>query len=483
MAKKEREGTEWGMIASGEGANKIAIQYLAEFQSKYMSDRILLLNTTASDIRPEKAFGARLTPEFQSILQKIKKEKTCIFGSAPSGAGNVWKIGEEEAAKDFETIRRYFANSQLAQADVILGLATLGGGTGNGSLPYIISQLKNKMPTAAQSNYISLGIWPLNSEASQRHFNAVCGFTRLLKYGEGGKRNSELVLIAHNSQVADLVGLQAQGPAQDKFYLINREIIKAMDMMVAPSGKASEATIDVADYYQLPTSFGVYHFTPCISWDNDPDVIGLEAGVELALRSPMCPLEPKTATMAYFIVRAPEKKLRDGTFTQEGLEDAARKLSSKFMAGSQGGLVRYCSLTSKEGDGFDAMVLLGGFSLKKLLAGSIGKFKSFSENLKRSGDALELKDDEHPNIRAAIKPEELEMIEGWLRDYSKKTEELISKARRGGGPDEEMLEGWMREEAKARPKADSQSQAPKPGDQAKSPKGPAPQRKPKKRNG
>ena len=446
------------MIASGEGANKIAIQYLTEFQKKYLSDRILLLNTTASDIRPEKAFGARITPEFQSVLQKIKKEKTCIFGSAPSGAGNVWKIGEEEAAKDFETIRRYFANSQLAQADVILGLATLGGGTGNGSLPYIISQLKSKLPTAAQSSFISLGIWPLDSEASQRHFNAICGFTRLLKYGEGGKRNSELVIIAHNSRVAELIGTQAQGSSQDKFYLINREIIKAMDMMVAPSGKTSEATIDVADYYQLPTSFGVYHFTPCISWDNDPEVIGLEAGLELAFRSPMCPLEPKTATMAYIIVRAPEKKLRDGTFTQEGLEDAARKLSSKFMAGSQGGLVRYCSLTSKEGDGFDAMVLLGGFSLKKLLAGSIGKFKAFSENLKRSGGALELKDEEQPNIRAAIKPEELGRIEGWLREYSKKTEELISKAKRGGGAEEEMLEGWMKEEGTARPKAQNQGQ-------------------------
>ncbi len=443
MAKKEREGTEWGMIASGEGANKIAIQYLAEFQNKYMSDRILLFNTTASDIRPEKAFGARLSPEFNSILQKIKKEKTCIFGSAPSGAGNVWKIGEEEAAKDFETIRRYFSNSQLAQADVVLGIATLGGGTGNGSLPYIISQLKSKMPTAAQGNYISLGIWPLDSEASQRHFNAICGFTRLLKYGEGGKRNCEMVIVVHNSRVADSIGAVGQ---KDKFYLINREIIKAVDMMVAPSGKGSEATIDVADYYQLPTSFGVYHFTPCISWENDPDVIGMEAGLELALRSPMCPIEEKTATMAYFVLRAPEKLVRDGTFTQEGLEDAARKLSGRFMAGSHGGLVRYCSLTAKEGDNFDVMVLLGGFSLKKLLRGSIGKFKAFSENLKHGpGGALEIKDEDHPNIKAALKAEELEKIEGWLREYSKKTDELIGKARKGGGAEEELLEGWMKE--------------------------------------
>ncbi|MFH0817178.1 MAG: hypothetical protein V1909_00930 [Candidatus Micrarchaeota archaeon] len=448
MAKKEREGTEWGMIASGEGANKIAIQYLSEFKSKYMSDRILLLNTTASDIRPEKAFGSRINPEFQSILQKIKKEKTCIFGGAPSGAGNVWKIGEDEATKDFETIRRYFANSQLAQADVVLGLATLGGGTGNGSLPYVISQLKSKTTTGAQGNYISLGIWPLDSEASQRHFNAICGFTRLLRYGPNGKRNSDLVIIVHNSKVAELIGDASANPP-DKYYLINLEIIKAMDMMVAPSGKASEATIDVADYYQLPTSFGVYHFTPCISWDNDPKVIGLEAGLELALRSPMCPMEEKTATMAYFIVRAPEKHIKNGTFTQERLEEVARKLSLKFMAGSHGGLVRYCSLNSKEGEGFDAMVLLGGFSLKKLLSGSIGKFKAFSENLRRGpGDTLELTDDEHPNIRAAIKPGELETIERWLREYSKKTEDLIEKAKKGGPAEEEMLEGWM-EEGKA----------------------------------
>jgi cell division GTPase FtsZ len=444
MAKKEREGTEWGMIASGEGANRIAIQYLSEFQNKYMSDRILLFNTTASDIRPEKAFGSRLSPEFSSILQRIRKEKTCIFGSAPSGAGNVWKIGEDEAMKDFETIRRYVANSPIAQVDVILGLATLGGGTGNGSLPCIINQLKSKMPTTAHGNYIALGIWPLNSEASQRHFNAVCGFTRLLRYGEAGARNSEMMIIVHNSQVAELLNSSEKS---DKFYSINNEIIRAVDMMIAPSGKSSEATIDIADYYQIPTSFGAYHFTPCVSWGNDSKIMGLEASLELAMRSPMCPVEEKTATMAYFIVRAPERQIKDGTFTQEGLEEASREISSRFMAGKHGGLVRYCSLSSKEsGDGYDVMVLLGGFSLKKLLSGSIEKFRTFAENLKHTGDKLEVRDEDHPSIKASLKAEEIELLERWLREYSKKTENLIQKARKGGIGDEQALDDWLKQE-------------------------------------
>lgn len=450
MARKEREGTEWGMLASGEGANKIAIQYLSEFQNKYMSDRILLFNTTASDIRPEKAFGSRLNSEFQSTLNKIKKEKTCIFGSAPSGAGNVWKIGEDSATKDFETIRRYVANSQLAQVDVVLGVATLGGGTGNGSLPYIISQLRSKMPTTAHSNFISLGIWPLESEASQRHFNAICGFTRLLRYGEKGERNSDMVLVIHNSQVADMI--EGSDDKQDKFYRINHEIIKAVDMMIAPGGKTSEATIDIADYYEIPTSFGVYHFTPCISWDNDPEVIGLDAAAELALRSPMCPLEQKTATMAYFIVRAPAQKIQDGTFTQQAVEETARKLSSRFMAGKHGGLVRYCSLSAKEaGEGYDVMVLLGGFSLKKLLAGSIGKFSAFAENLKHVGKELEVKDEDHPSIKAKLKEGELEILERWLREYSKKTEDLIAKAKRGDSAEDKALEDWMKEKDEKKP--------------------------------
>ncbi|MFH1447321.1 MAG: hypothetical protein ABIG39_00515 [Candidatus Micrarchaeota archaeon] len=445
MAKRstERTGTEWGMLASGEGANRIAIQYLAEFQNKYMSDRILLFNTTKADVRPEK-FGAHLTPEFQAILQKIKKEKTCIFGSAPSGAGNVWKIGEDEAAKDFETIRRYVSNSQLAQVDVMLGVTTLGGGTGNGSLPYIINQLKSKMPTTAHGRYISLAIWPLSSEASQRHFNAICGFTRLLKYGEKGRRNSDMVIVIHNSQVAKMIGKSTD--KLDKFYKINYEIIKAVDMMIAPSGRTSEATIDIADYYEIPTSFGVYHFTPAISWDNDPDVIGIEAGIELAMRSPMCPIQDKTATMAYFIVRAPEKIIKAGVFSQEEIEEAARKVSSRFIAGKHGGLLRYCSLSSKSaGDGYDVMVLLGGFSLKKLLSDSIGKFKAFADNLKpgMQEGTVELKDDEHPHIKTKLKADELERIEEWLREYSKKTEDLIQRTRRGDLDEEKILDDWM----------------------------------------
>ncbi len=447
MPKKttERAGTEWGMLASGEGANKIAIQYLAEFQNKYMSDRILLFNTTKADVRPEK-FGLHVSPEFQLILQKIKKEKTCIFGSAPSGAGNVWKIGEDEALKDFETIRRYISNSQLAQVDVMLGVTTLGGGTGNGSLPYIINQLKSKMPTTAHGRYISLAIWPLSSEASQRHFNAICGFTRLLRFGDKGKRNSDMVILIHNSQVAKMIGETKD--KYDKFYKINHEIIKAVDMMIAPSGRTSEATIDIADYYEIPTSFGVYHFTPCISWNNDPDILGIDAGIELAMRNPMCPINEKTATMSYFIVRAPEKKIRSGEFSQEDIEEAARKASSRFIAGKHGGLVRYCSLSSKaSGDGYDVMVLLGGFSLNKLLGDSIGKFKAFADNLKpgMKEGMVEVKDEDSPKIKTKLKADELDRIENWLREYSTKTESLIRRAKRGETSEEKILQDWLQE--------------------------------------
>ena len=166
----------------------------------------------------------------------------------------------------------------------------------------------------------------------------------------------------------------------------------------------------------------------------------------------------KTATMAYFIVRAPERLIRDGTFTQEEVEEVSKKIASRFMAGTHGGLVRYCSLISKErapgqaaDDGFDVMVLLGGFSLKKLLSASFGKFKSFSENLGGSGGSLEVRDDDKPSIRSVLTATELEKIEAALRDYSKKTEDLILKAKRRESSEDE-LDGWMKgPERAARP--------------------------------
>jgi cell division GTPase FtsZ len=430
----EEYSTKWSIIASGEGANRISFLYYAKYRNPAIEDRVLLLNTTTADVKPEKTFEYMLTkdPGFQEVYERIRREKICIFGKSPSGAGNNWKVGENEAKEDFDTIRRYIENLKLSGRDVIFGIATLGGGTGNGSLPYIIYRLKygREASTMGGNSFIALGIMPYDFEAPQRFFNTICGIARLLEYGENGMQNADMLLLVDNTQIENLLGVK-ESFKEERYYRINEEIIKAINMMIAPGGKGARSTIDVADYYQLPSNIGTYHFTPCMSLGNDPEVFGIETALETAMDRPMAPIDPKTATMAYVIVVAPKKYVENGTFTQEGLEDITRKWAVKNMAGKRGGILRYSSLVaSEESDTLDIMILLGGFSLKDIMSKTLQKYYDFKDSLKIEKGKVEIKDESDPRIKVKINLKDIETIESRIKNYIQLTEERIRRAKR-----------------------------------------------------
>lgn len=439
--------TRWSIIAAGEGANRISFLYYAQFKNPVIEDRVLLLNTSTADVKPDKTFEYILEkdPSFKETFDKIKREKICIFGKSPSGAGNNWKVGENEAREDFDTIRRYIANLGIGGRDVIMGITTLGGGTGNGSLPYIINTLKygDVSVSPGENSYMALGIMPYDFEAPQRYFNTVCGLTRLLKFGEEGKQNADMLLLVDNSQVEKILGATTHAK-EERYHMINQEIIDAIRMMIAPGGVAAKSTIDIADYYQLPSNIGTYHFTPCMSQDNDPEIFNIETALDTAVNRPMVPIDPKTATMAYFIVVAPERYIERGYFSQEELENIVRNWSVKNLVGERGGTLRYSSLvSSKETDTLDVMILLGGFSLKGIMEKTLQKYYDFKESLKPpSKGKVEIADSNDPRIRVQINVNDMEIIETRIKDYIALTEEKIKRARKKEIDLDAVLKDW-----------------------------------------
>ncbi|MFQ5815550.1 MAG: hypothetical protein ACE5G7_03540 [Candidatus Hydrothermarchaeaceae archaeon] len=441
-----REGTRWSIIASGEGANRISFLYYAMFRNQAIEDRVLLLNTTTADVRPEKTFEYMLTKDsnFGQLYDNIKREKICIFGKSPSGAGNNWKVGENEAREDFDTIRRYISNLKLGGRDVILGITTLGGGTGNGSLPYIIHELKygSGVMAPGENSFMALGILPYDFEAPQRFFNTICGISRLLRFGERTRQNADLLILVDNDQVERILGI-SEASKEERYYRINQEIIKAIDMMIEPGSEGTMSTIDVSDYYQLPGNLGVYHFTPCLSLGNDPDIFGIETAMEDAVRNPMAPIDPKTAIMAYVIVVAPEKYVDNGTFTQEELEYTTRNWAVKNLAGKRGGVLRYSSLVADPNrDTLDVMILLGGFSLEKIVSKSLQRYYDFKDSLRTVDEDVEIRDDVDERIRVRIGVKDIEMIENSIKDYIAVTEDKIKKASRAEIDVTKKLSEW-----------------------------------------
>ncbi len=438
--------TKWGIIAAGEGANRISFQYYSQFRNPAIEDRVLLLNTTTADVKLDKTFEYIISKDagLQQVYEEVKRSRICIFGKSPSGAGNNWKLGENEAREDFDSIVKYITGLKLAERDVILGIATLGGGTGNGSLPYIIHRLKRGEDLAyrREISYLALGIVPYDFEAPQRYFNTICGLTRLLKYGEDGGQNADMLLLVDNGQVERMlkVGISAR---EERYYQINQEIIKAVNMLIAPSSLGAKSTIDVADYYQLPSNIGVYHFTPCMSLGNDPEIFEIETALEMAASNPMAPLDLKTATMAYIVAVVPQKYVDSGKFSQEDLEAKAHEWAVKNIAGEWGGILRYASLvSSKEQETLDVMILLGGFSFDKILAKSLQKYYDFIDILRVDKGEVELKDESDPRIRVRISMKDIETIETKLKEYIALTQEKIGKVQEVKTDLLEKLEEW-----------------------------------------
>jgi hypothetical protein len=292
---------------------------------------------------------------------------------------------------------------------------------------------------------MALGILPYDFEGPQRHFNALCGISRLLKFGNnGGRQNADIVILVHNSQIEEMVDVRKRGKGkEERYYTINQEIIKAINMLISPGGGTAKYTIDIADYYELPSSIGVYHFTPCLSLGNEPEIIGVETALESAIHSPMVPVDVKTATMVYVVVVAPKKYVDNGTFTQEGLEDTVRNWAVKNLAGKRGGILRYSSLVStEEQETFDVVLLLGGFSLNKIIMGSLQKYYDFKSSLKFTNDDVEIKDIENPRIKARVSVKDIENIENSIKEYIVTTEEKIKVAKKGELDMDEIMREW-----------------------------------------
>lgn len=431
---KSEQPTKWSIIASGEGADRIALQYHTKFYNEAIKDRVLLLNTASADVHPERIFDylVKKDAKFLEISEKVKRERICIFGSM-SGAGNVWKVGERQAKEDFDIIRRYLTNLRIIEGDVILTINTLGGGTGNGSMPYLIYELKyGKTLLAGHKNrFFSLGVLPYDDEPPQRHFNAICGIARLLKYGDGNnaKQNTDLLILVSNTQIEKGISVKASSD-EERYYEINKAIIEAIDIMTFPGGKTAKTTVDVADYHQIPKNLGVYHFTPCIATHLDPEIIDIETAIKFAVSNPMAPIDVKTATMAYFIVRVPKKYV--GTkFSQEELEMITKEWAVKNMCGSTGGVARYASLTySDRINHYDVLVLLGGFSLKDVISTSLYKYRIFAEGLREGMAEKEVE----------MTKEDINNIETNIKNYIKHTEDIIKFVSKGG--DEEEIKKW-----------------------------------------
>ncbi|MFB6154577.1 MAG: hypothetical protein ABEJ22_01695 [Haloferacaceae archaeon] len=406
MSQSTDPFTRWSVVAAGQGGGRIASQFFERSENPGIDERILVINTNRSDIRNT---IRRIQDEMQlESVEDVWDQYALEFGSE-GGAGNQFAKGEQLARESFDRIMNDgLVRSRFAGTDAIMHMATLGGGTGNGSIPYIIQRFKSDISQKFEQSWLpnvthtSFAVWPYYSEPPQRHFNAVCGLSRLLRQSDG-QQNADMVLLAANSHLDD-------DENRNDYARVNERIITAVDMMLG-AGRDTQGVIDVQDYVSIPSQLGAYHFTPAVKVGANADMFELDYIFEQAAKNAFVPLDVGTARVTFAIVRAPESMIHAGDITEPDVNNALDAWQDSHGISAPG----MTSLTPKRepGSDVDVLMLLGGFDLGPLLDHSWDQYESHKQNVQRArslGNSI-------------LSQSELQRIEDNLLEYRELNEE------------------------------------------------------------
>ena len=413
-----RDTTQWGIIASGQGGCRIASQLFTRADNPGIDNRIVLINTNDTDIQESLD---RVDAQLAMDRETISREHVALFGPS-SGAGNDFFDGEQFAEEGFDEILRPVNNT--AQSEALLYTLALGGGTGNGSVPYVIDQLSQAPDGGAVAEYVdgatwlsaipqfAVAAWPFRGEGVQRYFNAVCGLSRLLMR-EDGSPNADMTILASNAHLRQLATENDdaerldRGPVSDED-LVNRRIIDALDLFIS-AGRTADDTIDVKDYARQPQTRGAYHGTFGAEFGK-PIGLDIEVAIRNATDNTFVPVDPSTAEAAYVVVRAPEQQVTDGKITAG---DVRTSVADWKLEQGLDRAVGMQTLSTVPGGGntFDVLVFLAGFDLDPLMEES------------RSWERFEMERDSRQQNRSSERIQRLNRIELNLREYRNNLED------------------------------------------------------------
>ena len=369
------EFTRWAVIASGEGGGRIASQFFQRTENPGIGDRILLMNTNRADIRNN---INRIVRSVSIDQEEITQKYTVDFGPK-DGAGNKFHWGEENIRQEEDRVFEEIEAAEIDEADAFLYITTLGGGTGCGSVPYLVNSLRETPPSPAfaDTTHVALAAWPFEYEGAQMHFNAIAGLSRLLNWYDGSQ-TADIVLIADNSHLAETVAenmttVSGNGGLGQKD-AVNQALIEVIDMMIA-AGRETYGTTDVIDIMAWPSQRNTRHLTPGLALDMET-IYDLEMPFDMAAENTFAPIDPTTAEGVIAVVRAPRAEIgKRERFTEPGVMKALDSWLEKNGFDRDSTMKMHTlTPTDEKTDTYDVMLLFTGFDVDPLLEKSMPKF-------------------------------------------------------------------------------------------------------------
>ncbi len=206
------------------------------------------------------------------------------------------KAAEEDIDKVLEAVKR---------PDLLIAVCGLGGGTGSGALPYIVSELKKSLPDLVVG---VIGDIPFKFEGLERIKNAQVGIKELLPV-------ADFIVVNMNDMLLDKYGSL---PVREAFRAVDLLVANAIESLLRCfDPKGSIKHVDFSDFVSAVKGSGL-----CMMGFGRHRMI--RRALENAIENRLLDADPSSAKGALLLVQAPV-----GTSLKEAM-DALRALSEKY---------------------------------------------------------------------------------------------------------------------------------------------------------
>ena len=385
----------WGLVGAGQCGRRVAAAVCERAMGSDIGARTVLVDSSPV---PMRRTLDRLASALDIERSTASRDHLVTF-EAHAGLGQTIFDDPESATAEVASVAESI-EATIADADAVLYALELGGQTGNSVVPRVIDRLSPPqddptdadpgpgLPGGEGTSQVALGVWPFDRVQPRRHFDAVCGLSRLLRRPDGTP-NADMTLLASNARLSEIghfghavhpagaVGAGSKLHTDESAWIT--DVIADAIRSVVGSGQTPPDTNSGAIPAALPHCTDARHGTVGVALEKplgiDPQVV-----IRRAVENAFVPLDPATVETAHVVIRAPDQRVEAGDVTERGVREAfAAWVSATDGPGPTGG----ATLSAVPGDGhtIDVLVFLGGFDLSPLLSNSWDAYERFKTGL------------------------------------------------------------------------------------------------------
>mgnify|MGYP001581193420 CR=1 FL=1 len=213
-----------------------------------------------------------------------------VAGASKGGTHGYTKVGETMAQSDTRLVDEG-RKMGLHLAETCYTVFALGGGTGSGVGPFLLS-LSSEWP----SKQLVIALIPSSKEAPISRYNTFCALGRIF----GWPRMPDALILIDVDKISGYRAIDVSGNLQDEFQVLARMVNMMVEMRVGePLSKIGQAS-------------GTCHLSPALALTHDMEIYrSLTNVLDSALARPLGSIDYDTVTTCLTLVIGDQSVLPD----------------------------------------------------------------------------------------------------------------------------------------------------------------------------